>query len=277
LAERDLVAEMGWGARLLACQDPDGRWAGQLYDHKWLSTTYSLLLLRQLGLDPGDPRALKGCRKLLDGGFQPSGGICMARTVDTIDNAVTGMVLSFLAYFDLADARVHAIAGYLVDAQAPDGRWEPELGITDLRYELAATLLTLEGLREYAARFPDQAGPALAAQERGREFLLRQHLYKTGPGGAPVAAQMLLFSFPPRWHYDVLTALDYFQASRAERDARLCDAIGLVRRKQNRDGTWDLQNRHPGKTFFEMEAVGQPSRWNTLRALRVLKWWDSGG
>jgi hypothetical protein len=273
LAERDLVSEIGWGARLLACQDPDGRWAGQLYDHKWLSTTYSLLLLRQLGLDPGSPRALAGCRVLLDGGFQPNGGICMARTVDTIDHAVTGMVLSILAYFDLADARVHAIASYLVSAQQPDGRWEPQAGLTDLRYELVATLLILEALHEYAQRFPEQAGPALAAQECGREFLLAHHLFKTGPGGEPVDAKMLLFSFPPRWHCDVLTALDYFQASGAERDPRLRDAIDLVRRKQNRDGTWNLQNRHPGKTFFEMETVGQPSRWNTLRALRVLKWW----
>jgi hypothetical protein len=275
LAERALVSEMGWGARLLDCQDPDGRWAGQLYDHKWLTTTYSLLLLRQMGLDPGDPRALKGCRKLLEGGFQPNGGICMAKTVDTIDHAVTGMVLSILAYFDLADARVHAIAGYLLDAQEPDGRWEPEDGITELRYELAATFQILEGLREYAARFPGQAGPALLSQERGREFLLRHHLFKTGPGGEPVDAKMLLFSFPPRWHYDVLTALDTFQACGADKDERLRDAIDLVRRKQSRAGTWDLQNRHPGKTFFEMEAVGQPSRWNTLRALRVLKWWDS--
>ena len=86
---------------------------------------------------------------------------------------------------------------------------------------------------------------------------------------------MTLFSFPPRWYYDVLAALDYFQGCRAERDNRLQDAIDLLKAKRNPDGTWNLRNRHPGKTFFEMEDVGKPSKWNTLRALRVLKWWGA--
>jgi hypothetical protein len=274
LAERDLVSEIGWGARLLDCQDADGRWAGQLYDHKWLSTTYSLLLLRQLGLDPCNPQALKGCRKLLEGGFQPNGGICLAKTVDTIDNGVTGMILALLAYFDLADARVPAIAAYLAGQEAPGGWWEPEAGNRQPQYRFAASLLVLDGLHEFEQRYPDLAGIVGDAQQKGREFLLSHYLFKTVPEGEPVDAKMLLFSFPPRWHYDVLTALDYFQACRAKKDERLRDAIDLLRRKQRRAGTWDLQNRHAGKTFFEMEVVGKPSRWNTLRALRVLKWWD---
>ncbi len=272
--ERQRVAEDGWGAQLLACQGAAGLWGGQLYNQKWLSTTYTLLLLRRMGLEPGHRQALLGCEALLEGGFRADGRLCYAKTVDAVDDGVTGMVLSLLAAFDYPDDRVHAVAGYLLGQQAPDGRWEPFPGNRQLRYTFDGTLLVLEGLREYEQRHPDRAGAAIAAQKRGREFLLRHHLYKTEPASEAIDKKITLFSFPPRWHYDVLAALDYFQECRAERDERLGEAMTLLQARQSRDGTWKLQNRHPGKTFFEMEETGKPSRWNTLRALRVLKWWE---
>jgi hypothetical protein len=115
--------------------------------------------------------------------------------------------------------------------------------------------------------------PAIVESRRaGREFLLRHRLYQE-PGGEPIHRSMTLFSFPPRWHYDVLAALDHFRACDAERDERLQDALALLEDKRRKDGTWLLQNRHRGETFFEIEEVGRPSRWNTLRALRVQRWW----
>ncbi|MCU0486634.1 MAG: hypothetical protein MUC85_11070 [Anaerolineales bacterium] len=272
--ERQKLAVDGWGAALLACQEASGLWGGQLYNHKWLSTTYTLLLLRQMGLQPGNLQAQRACQALLEGGYQANGGISFAKTVDTIDHGVAGMILSLLAYFGYPDERVHKLQDFLLAQQLPDGRWEPEPGNAQLKYTLAATLQVLEGLYLYQERYPERSNQAAAAQEKGREFLLAYHLFQDVQAGRVIDPKLTLFSFPPRWYYDVLAALDHFQACRAERDARLEDAIALLKARQTRDGTWKLQNRHAGKTFFEMETVGQPSRWNTLRALRVLRWWE---
>jgi len=272
--ERHKVATEGWSARLLSCQDASGMWGGQLYNRKWLSTTYTLLLLRQMGLEANHPQAYLACKLLLNGGFKPNGGLSYAKTVDVIDNGVTGMVLSILAYFGYPDHRLHAIAGYLCDQQLSDGGWEPVPGDQHLRYKFDATLLILDGLHEYEQQFPGRSERVAAAQRRGREFLLHHRLYHLPQSEQIIDKKMLLFSFPPRWHFDVLASLDYFQACRMERDERLSAAIELLVAKRNQNGSWDLQNRHAGKTFFEMEEVGKPSRWNTLRALRVLEWWQ---
>ncbi len=111
------------------------------------------------------------------------------------------------------------------------------------------------------------------AQRRGQEFLLVHRLFRSHRTGAIIKPGFLRFAFPPRWHYDILRALDYFQAVQAPRDPRLADAIGIVQSTQLADGRWSLQQSYKGKTYFELERLGAPSRWNTLRALRVLKWW----
>jgi len=272
--ERAKIATEGWGARLLSCQDASGRWGGQLYANKWLSTTYTLLLLRQMGLEPSNYQAQHGCRELLEGGFQPYGGISFTRTIDTIDNGVTGMSLTLLAYFRYSDDRLHNIVEYLLNQQIADGRWEPYPGNLNIRYTLDATILVLDALHEYEKIHPQRSNQILEAQQRGREFLLGYKLYQSIQTGEELDKKITQFSFPPRWHYDVLVALDYFQDCQAHRDERLKDAIALLERKRNPGGSWDLQNKHAGKTFFEMEQVGKPSRWNTLRAVRVLKWWN---
>jgi hypothetical protein len=112
------------------------------------------------------------------------------------------------------------------------------------------------------------------AQRRGREFLLVHRLFRSHRTGAVIKPIFLKLSFPPRWHYDILRALDYFQSVNAPRDPRLSEAIEIVRNARSSDGRWPLQNIYKGKTYFEMERLGAPSRWNTLRALRVLHWWE---
>ena len=136
------------------------------------------------------------------------------------------------------------------------------------------TINVLEGLREYVDLNGSQAATVVKAEARAREFLLAHRLYRSHRTNDVVKPAFARFSFPPRWHHDVLRALDYFRASNAPYDARLEDPVGVVLRKRRADGRWVLQNRHPGKTFFELEQVGKPSRWNTLRALRVLAWWQ---
>jgi hypothetical protein len=135
------------------------------------------------------------------------------------------------------------------------------------------TINVLEGLREYVEVNGPRASEVVAAEARAREFFLAHRLYRSHRTGDVVNPAFTRFSFPPRWHHDVLRTLDCFRASGASYDERLDDPVGVVLRKRRTDGRWVLQNRHPGKTFFEMEQAGRPSRWNTLRALRVLDWW----
>jgi hypothetical protein len=135
------------------------------------------------------------------------------------------------------------------------------------------TISALEGLRAYEL----QRGPTKAiraAQGRGREFLLVHRLFRSHRTGDVMKPVFTRLAFPPRWHYDILRALDHFQAVKAPHDPRLADAIGILVDKRRADGRWPLEHRYRGQTYFELERLGAPSRWNTLRALRVLKWWD---
>ncbi|MBZ5582261.1 MAG: hypothetical protein LAQ30_08670 [Acidobacteriia bacterium] len=273
--ERKRVAETGWGARLLGMQRPDGRWTRGIYTPKWTSTTYTMVLLRSLGLPPRHPRAMRACRLLLDEGCWTDGGInYWRRSHQRSETCVSGMILAVACWFGLDDPRVDRLAGHVMEQQMPDGGWNcramPGYGHAT-HGSFHTTISCLEGLMEYE-RFRGASGTCAA---RGREFLLVHRLFRSHRTGKVAKPEFTRFSFPPRWHYDVLRGLDYFRECGAGRDPRLEDAIALVRRRQTPDGRWLLQNRYPGETFFEMEEPGEPSRWNTLRALRVLRWWAS--
>ncbi len=272
--EQRRVAAEGWGERLLALQDPDGRWAGGLYTPKWTSTTYTLVLLRSLGLPTGHPQALRACRLSLDAGFCSDGGINFWQPWrKSSETCVSGMLLAVFSWFGLDDPRVDRLAEHVVERQMPDGGWNcramPGYG-TATHGSFHTTISALEGLMEYE-RFRATSGTR-AASARGREFLLVHRLFRSHRTGAVAKTEFTRFAFPPRWHYDALRGLDYFREYGAARDGRLHDAIALVESRRRPDGFWPLQNRYPGKTFFEMETPGEPSRWNTLRALRVLRW-----
>ena len=280
--ERRKVAAEGWGAKLLSHRNPpDGRWCsghgggGGLYTPKWTSTTYTLLLLYRLGLPPGHPAAVKACRILLDEGLWKDGGINLSVTVKKSETCITGMILSLGAYFRLEDPRLEKLARYLLKEQMEDGGWNCQKESGAVHSSLHTTISVLEGLMEYARSGGDRLTKVRKAEESGREFLLAHRLFRSHRTGEIIDPAMTRFSFPPRWHYDILRALDYFQASGADRDGRLDDAIAFVEKRRKPDGRWILQNRHPGRSWFEMEKTGRPSRWNTLRALRVLKWWEN--
>jgi hypothetical protein len=281
--ERRKIARDGWGARLLAKQDPEGTWAsglssdGGLYSPKWVSTTYTMLLLRDFGLPPANKQARKACKLLLDQGLQRDGGInygTWAKWTGASETCVTGMVLSILSYFDFEDPRIDTIAGHLLEQQMPDGGWNCQRHAGATHSSVHTTISVLEGLRFYELHYGRKLRQVQAAQRRGREFLLVHRLFRSHRTGEIIKPLFIRFSFPPRWHYDILRALDYFQAVNAPFDPRLADAIGIVRSTQGKDGRWSLRHSYKGKTYFELERLGAPSRWNTLRALRVLSWWD---
>src|SRR6266480_3484811 len=279
--EQGQVARQGWGARLLARQDPTGAWAagrssdGGLYSPKWISTHYTMLLLRDFGLPATNRQARKACTLLLDKGFQRDGGINLEIWgKGRSETCVRGMVLSILAYFEYDDPRLDTMVNHLLEQQMPDGGWNCRRPYGATHASVHTTISVLEGLRLYELHRGRKVREVRAAQRRGREFLLVHRLFRSHRTGEIIKPVFTRFSFPPRWHYDILRALDYFQAVNAPCDSRLAEAIDIVHSSQRKDGRWSLQHSHQGRTYFELERLGAPSRWNTLRALRVLRWWD---
>jgi hypothetical protein len=270
--ERRKIASEGWGARLLAKQDAEGTWGGGLYSPKWTSTTYTMLLLRDLGLPPANVQMQRACALLLDNGIRPDGGVNFG--VDRrSETCVTGMTLSILSYCQYGDDRLDTIADHLLGRQMDDGGWNCRHPRDATHGSMHTTISVLEGLRLYAQfreRGKRKIQPAL---RRALEFLLVHQLFRSHRTGTVIKSEFKRFAFPPRWHYDILRALDFFQAVDASRDQRLAESIDILRSRAREDGRWPLETRYKGQSFFDMERVGTPSRWNTLRALRVLKWW----
>jgi len=272
---RAKVAAEGWGRRLLELQGPDCKWAGGLYTPKWTSTTYTLLLLRRMGLDPANRQAVAGVRRLLDEAERPEGGVSYWKTHRYAERCVNGMVLSLGAYFDAGDERVDDIARMLLGARVEDGGWNCEdyRGHTG-HSSFNTTISVLEGLLLWRRR----TGSTLAdeAMATGREVLLAHEMFRSHRTGRVINEAWTRFSFPPRWHYDVLRGLDHFQEAGVAPDPRAEEAVELVRTRRRPDGGWPVGPRYSGRDHFTMEDGRKPGRWNTLRALRVLKWWEAG-
>jgi hypothetical protein len=274
-AERSRLTLGGWGARLLGEQAEDGLWNRSLYNGKWLSTTYSLYLLKLLGLPTGHSQARKGCDQLFAQGLYQGREIRFSRGQAIADLGVTALVSSIACFFNYEISEISPVMQFLVSQQAPSGNWLTNDDPSSMDYTFETTRLVLEALLQYEIRYTaSEKKDFTHAVQKGREFLLNHHLGLEG--GKTLKSQWAAFSFPPYWFYDILTALDYYQACGLKRDDRFQPAIDLLRAKQTGDGTWTLGSRHSGKIYYDMEAVGKPSRWNTLRALRVLTWWEGG-
>ena len=274
-AERRKIAKEGWGARLLALQDSSGTWGGGIYGPKWISTTYTMLTLRLLGLQTNHPQAKRACKIFLDKGVYPDGGInFFSYSLKYSETCVTGMILALLAYFRYPDEYVHSIASYLIDQQMPDGGWNCESYKGATHSSFHTTISVLEGLYEYECLFPEKKKQISQIRERGHEFLLAHRLYKSHRTGKVFDTKMTTMPFPPRWKYDFIRALDYFRSCDAPRDERMSDAVELLLIKQKKDGLWLMNSGMSGLKYFDLEKAGQPSRWNTLRALRILNWWN---
>ena len=157
----------------------------------------------------------------------------------------------------------------------PDGGWNCRLPAGATHASMHTTISVLEGLHHYERHHRRGPRAVRTAQRRGREFLLAHRLFRSHRTGAVIKPHFIRFAFPPRWHYDILRALDHFRAAGAAKDPRLAEAVDIVRRSRRPDGRWLLDHSYKGRTYFQLERVGAASRWNTLRALRVLKWWES--
>ncbi|PWI46857.1 hypothetical protein CEE45_14565 [Candidatus Heimdallarchaeota archaeon B3_Heim] len=273
--ERSKIEQEGWGKMLMDFQDPAGTWGNNYYTPKWTSTTYTLLLLRRLGINPLNERCKLGCNLLLTNGLLNDGGINYSKTKKKrSETCITGLVFGILSYFKLKDERMEMILAYLIKNQMEDGGWNCRFPRGATHASFHTTLMVLEALYEYQESFSNKnSKEILRMRQRAQEFLLLHELYKSHRTGETVSTKMTMLSFPPRWHYTVIAALDYFQKINHEKDERFSDAIKILTKKEKK-GKWPLQSPIKGKIWFDMEPVRFPSRWNTLRALRILQWWN---
>jgi hypothetical protein len=285
-AERAKVETQGWGARLLAHEDEDGQWAGgafaprdfdfrewQEVGQPWTATAFSLSQLREFGLDPASDRAkravdLIGANSRWDEGGQPY-------WEGEVEECINGRTVADGAYFGVD---VSSIVDRLTGERLDDGGWNCERANGSVRSSFATTINVLEGLLEFERATGGTAG-SRAARKSGEHYLLERNLFRRLSTGEPADEEFLFFLHPGRWQYDILRALDYFRSASeltsAAPDPGLGEAANHVRSRRREDGTWPLDRSLPGRVWFDVDdGAGNPSRWVTLRAMRVLSWWD---
>ncbi len=287
-AERAKVAAEGWGAQLLALQGADGSWAGEAWNHGWNSTMHVLWLLREMGLDPASDEARRAVGLVRDRvrwkgwdwdgtwrGQEFDGNPFFAGEVEP---CINGQVAASGAYFG---QDIERILNLLLAEQLPDGGWNCEAENGSTRSSFNTTICVLEALLEYELAGGSRSG-VREARLSGQEYLLERRLFHRLSTGEVIdrdregSTVFTRFAFPPWWHYDVLRGLEYLRRAGATPDERAAEAIELVESKRDPDGRWLLENQYPGTMPIEMdEGEGRPSRWNTLRALRVLDWYSA--
>lgn len=285
--ERARVETEGWGAKLLSVQDADGQWAGGAFlpvgftraewkeqGQPWTATCFSLNQLHEFGLDPKSASARRTVELVGGNCHWEEGG--QPYWHGETEECINGRTVADGAYFgvDVSD-----IVSRLLDQRQVDGGWNCERTNGSICSSFASTINVLEGLLEYE-RATGGTPETRDARRSGEEYLLSRHLYRRLSTGQPADERFLALLHPSRWRYDVLRALDYFRASAllvgAAPDRRLNEAVVHLRSKQLTNGTWAPDWTLPGRVWFSVDdSPGQPSRWLTLRALRVLKWWDS--
>jgi hypothetical protein len=276
-AERARVATEGWGAKLLALQSPAGNWGGPKEDRGLLITLYTLVVLMDLGLDPAGKQA----RKMIDRVdkrlvFKPLNNRPFLHGES--EPCINGRILALGAYFKEPN---DALARQLLREQLEDGGWNCEAVEPSAKRPLSrrssfhTTICVLEGLLAYE-RAGRKSAFVTKARKEGEKYLLDRHLFRSLRTGDVIDERWLRFSFPTFWHYDVLRGLDYLRNAGGKPDRRVREAIEIVIKRRHRNGRWPLNLLHTEHIPLEMETtVGSASRWNTLRALRVLRWYDN--
>ncbi len=287
---RDLqarIATEGAGAALLAARGPEGHWGRGCYEPKWTSTHYTLLELKELGLHPAHPAAAESVRLVLATGKGPDGGLDPTRALRRSDVCVNGMALGYAAYFGAPTEALASIVDFVLDQQLPADAAGAHGGGFNCRLNRArsgvrhpsahSTVCVLEGLTEYLRQGHDhRADEAAAARELAVGFFLHHWVYRSRTTGAPMHEEFTRLHHPARWHFDVLRGLDALRDAGVAPDERLADAIELLRSRRRSDGRWAVGRAYPGLTQVPVTRAGQPDRWVTLRALRVLAAYGAG-
>jgi hypothetical protein len=268
-AERARVATEGWGASLLDQQRADGQW-GNGADHPfWWSNLYSLVFLRDLGVDPANPRVRRAIELVRERVTWGPGFADSPFFEGEVEPCINGRVVALGAYFG---ERSDRLVDRLLNEQLGDGGWNCDAERGSVRSSFHTTICVLEGLLAFEQAFG--ATPAISeARHRGQEYLLERRLLRRLSTGAVIDAMWTRHAFPPLWHYDVLRALDNLRESGLRGDARVDEAVAAVVSRRDASGRWPLDVRHRDTLYEEFAgAVGAPNRWVTMRARRVVDW-----
>ena len=269
------IATEGWGKRFLSKRKPEGHWGLKFYQPKWTSSHYTLLDLRNLCIDPDNVMIKESIVIILENEKGPDGGIRPIGSIQASDVCINGMFLNYASYFRSDEKKLESVVDFLISQHMHDGGFNCMSNRSGAAHSsLHSTISVLEGITEYENNgYRYRSNKLTRIRNAAIEFILLHQLYISERTGEIIKKEFLRLSYPSRWRYDILRALDYFRYSKTPWDDRMSPAINVLLNKRNSDATWNLQANHPGKIHFEMERPGKPSRWNTLRAMRVLKFY----
>lgn len=266
---QEQVHKSGWGAAFLSKRDGQtAMWGKGAYSPKWVSTTYTLLDLKNLGIMPDLPEYVESASLILDRLWK-----LPAKAKDRYqDLCICGMLLNLCCYGKIQDKKINEMIDYILDKQFADGGWNCRWEVDHDHSSLHTTINVLEGLKEYMDHGYAYRNPEiLKAMAGAHEFILMHRLYLSDRTGQVIDPRMTMLSYPSRWKFDILRGLDYFQSIHLPYDSRMADALALLAKKRRKDGLWPVQQKYAGRVHFDMEQTGKASRFNTLRALRVFK------
>ncbi len=275
---QDKIANEGWGMQFLSKRKPQGHWGDRFYQPKWISTHYTLLDLRNMNLNPGNELAKASIQQVLNTFKAEDGGIQLGpSTAHRSDVCVNGMFLNYASYFELPEKELESLVDSLLNEIMPDGGFNCRTTRSGATHSsLHSTISVLEGLNEFQKAGHNYRKKDISeAIQSAEEFILIHRLFLSDRTGEIIHKDFLKLPYPGRWKYDILRALDYFQYANREWDHRMKKALEVLLKKRNKDGTWNMQAAHPGEVHLVMEKAGKPSRINTLRAMRVLKKYES--
>jgi hypothetical protein len=273
---QDRILYEGWGKQFLSKRKPNGHWGDRFYQPKWISTHYTLLDLRNLNPNQNNKLVKKSIEQVLNTLKAEDGGIQLGPSTSVhSDICVNGMFLNYASYFKTPENELHSIVDSLLNEIMLDGGFNCRTTRSGASHSsLHSTISVLEGLHEFLkSGYTYRMKDIQSAKASAEEFILKHQLFLSDHTGKIINKEFLKMPYPSRWKYDTLRALDYFQYAKCKWDERMEQAILVLEKKRNKNSTWNLQAKHPGQVHFEMEKAGKPSRWNTLRAIRILKYY----
>lgn len=274
---RNRIESEGWGLKFLNHRQPNGHWGKDFYQPKWTSTHYTLLDLKNLNVSSKNIRINDSLLMIFENEKGEDGGINPSNSIKQSDVCINGMVLNYACYFKIKEKHLKSIIDFLLSQRMKDGGFNCHSNRKGaVHSSLHTTLSVLEGILEYEKNgYHYRMNELIDAKIDSQEFILAHKLFRSDKTDEIINPNFLKLCYPGRWYYDILKALDYFQFAKVKYDKRMDEAISVILDKRTKTGQWKLAAKYPGQTHFEMEQSGTLSRWNTLRALRVLKYYNN--
>lgn len=272
---RARIATEGWGARLMSARNADSSWGREFYQPKWISSHYTLLDLKNLGIDPENDLIRQSIAYILSTEKCSDGGVGPGKTIRKSDVCVAGMFLNYASYFGMPETDLHSIVDFILSQLMPDGGFNCRSNYGHPHHSsLHTSISVLEGFQQFlTSGYQYRAKEIRAAMASTQEFILIHRFFRSDRTDKVISPQFLRWPYPFRWRYNILRALDHFATAKIAFDPRMQEALDHLKSKQLADGRWKVYAAHPGQQHFVMEPAGKPSRWITLIASRVLRFY----